>query len=117
MTETAEQKSPDSNKVKILILGAGMAGLSAANHLIKNGCQDFKILEARSRVGGRIVGIDIGSQKVSSMFSCSTTGRYSSRSYVRKFTAKVKLHTGRLQFHAYHWNMGGNMVKTNCFFL
>lgn len=64
MTETAEQKSPDSNKVKILILGAGMAGLSAANHLIKNGCQDFKILEARSRVGGRIVGIDIGSQKI-----------------------------------------------------
>lgn len=41
-----------------------MAGLSAANHLIKNGVTDFKILEARGRIGGRIVSIDIGAQKV-----------------------------------------------------
>lgn len=41
-----------------------MAGLSAANHLLKNGVTDFKILEARGRIGGRIVSIDIGAQKV-----------------------------------------------------
>jgi len=43
-----------SNRCKILIIGAGMAGLSAASHLVKNGVTDFKILEARNRIGGRI---------------------------------------------------------------
>ena len=51
------------NKCKVLIIGAGMAGLSAANHLIKNGFDSFKILEARNRVGGRIVSIDLGKQQ------------------------------------------------------
>lgn len=41
-----------------------MAGLSAANHLVKNGCKNFKILEARNRIGGRICQIDIGASKV-----------------------------------------------------
>ncbi|GBP00766.1 Spermine oxidase [Eumeta japonica] len=36
-----------------------MAGLAAANHLIKNGVDDFKILEARKRIGGRIVAIPL----------------------------------------------------------
>lgn len=53
------------HKCKVLIIGAGMAGLSAANHLIKNGLNDFKILEARSRIGGRIISIEMGKQKVS----------------------------------------------------
>lgn len=51
-------------KCKVIIIGAGMAGLSAANHLIKNGISNFKILEARNRVGGRIISLDMGSQKV-----------------------------------------------------
>lgn len=50
---------------KVIIIGAGMAGLSAANHLIKNGLTDFRILEARGRTGGRIVSIDLGAEKVS----------------------------------------------------
>lgn len=50
---------------KVIIIGAGMAGLSAANHLIKNGLTDFRILEARNRTGGRIVSIDLGADKVS----------------------------------------------------
>lgn len=51
-------------KCKVLIIGAGMAGLSAANHLIKNGFTNFRILEARNRIGGRIISIDLGVQKV-----------------------------------------------------
>lgn len=47
-------------KCKIIIVGAGMAGLSAANHLIKNGCSDFIVLEGRKRIGGRIVSIKVG---------------------------------------------------------
>lgn len=54
-----------SKHVEIVIIGAGMAGLSAAKHLMKNGRSDFLILEARNRIGGRIISIDVGSQKVS----------------------------------------------------
>ncbi|KAF2900050.1 hypothetical protein ILUMI_06134 [Ignelater luminosus] len=53
-----------TNKCKVIIVGGGMAGLSAAYHLSKNGCSDFKLLEARRRIGGRIVQIDIGNEKV-----------------------------------------------------
>lgn len=37
----------------IIIIGAGLSGLLAAYHLKKEGIP-FKILEARTRVGGRI---------------------------------------------------------------
>lgn len=50
---------------KVIIIGAGMSGLSAANHLMQNGCDSFCILEGRSRIGGRIVSIPLGQQKVS----------------------------------------------------
>lgn len=53
-----------SKHVEIVIIGAGMAGLSAAKHLMQNGRSDFLILEARNRIGGRIISIDVGSQKV-----------------------------------------------------
>lgn len=48
------------NSCKILIIGAGMAGLSAANHLLKNAESDFLIVEARDRVGGRIHASTLG---------------------------------------------------------
>lgn len=63
-TADAEQATGKQHKCRVLIIGAGMAGLSAANHLIKNGLNDFKILEARSRIGGRIISIEMGKQKV-----------------------------------------------------
>lgn len=52
------------NYSKVLIVGAGMAGLSAAYHFAKNHFMDFKVLEARGRIGGRIVQIPIGPEKV-----------------------------------------------------
>lgn len=52
------------NQCQVIIIGGGMAGLSAANHLAKNGIDDFRILEARNRLGGRIISVDIGAQKV-----------------------------------------------------
>jgi len=47
----------NSNKVyhsQVVIIGAGMAGITAANKLYQNGIKDIVILEARSRIGGRI---------------------------------------------------------------
>lgn len=52
------------HKTKIIIVGAGMAGLSAAYYLSRNGCTDFKILEGRGRIGGRIIQISMGNEKV-----------------------------------------------------
>nr|XP_021181685.2 peroxisomal N(1)-acetyl-spermine/spermidine oxidase [Helicoverpa armigera] len=57
-------KKCDTNKCNILIIGAGMAGLSAANYLHKNGMEDFIILEARKRIGGRIISIPMKNQNV-----------------------------------------------------
>lgn len=48
------------NDSRILIIGAGLSGLSAANHLVKHGVKDFNILEARNRIGGRVISIPLG---------------------------------------------------------
>ncbi|ALC45643.1 CG8032 [Drosophila busckii] len=64
---SAQAQGSNSTNVKVLIIGAGMAGLSAANHLLQNGCKTDEILivEARGRVGGRIVSIPLSNnQKV-----------------------------------------------------
>lgn len=53
-----------TNHHKVIIIGAGIAGLSAANALLSNGINDFKILEARNRIGGRIISIEVGSQRI-----------------------------------------------------
>ncbi|XP_045449773.1 peroxisomal N(1)-acetyl-spermine/spermidine oxidase [Melitaea cinxia] len=52
------------NKYNVIIIGAGIAGLAAANHFIKNGMDDFIILEARNRIGGRIISIPLKNHNV-----------------------------------------------------
>lgn len=49
---------------KILIVGAGLSGISAAANLVENGFKDIVILEAEDRIGGRIHSIDYGSGKI-----------------------------------------------------
>ena len=44
----------------VLIIGAGIAGIAAAEYLTRNGFTDFKILEATDRVGGRIWTLHLG---------------------------------------------------------
>ncbi|XP_059145295.1 protein anon-37Cs-like [Physella acuta] len=48
------------SEIKILIIGGGMAGLSAANRLLALGYRNVKILEASNRLGGRIKRFDFG---------------------------------------------------------
>ncbi|KAK3090336.1 hypothetical protein FSP39_011025 [Pinctada imbricata] len=48
------------NQVRIIIVGAGIAGLSAAQRLYKEGFQDVTILEGSNRTGGRICTTDFG---------------------------------------------------------
>lgn len=53
-SSTARAFTPNSSRPKILILGAGMAGLSAARALHDSGLFEVTVLEARQRLGGRI---------------------------------------------------------------
>lgn len=55
----SEDSIKQKNKYDVIIVGAGIAGLSAAYHLAKNGFTDFLILEARKRIGGRIINIQV----------------------------------------------------------
>lgn len=38
---------------KVIIIGAGVSGCNAAKTLVENGIEDFLILEATNRIGGR----------------------------------------------------------------
>lgn len=40
--------------VRVCIIGAGVAGLGAAQRLIQSGVDDIVVLEADDRIGGRI---------------------------------------------------------------
>ncbi|AXF24794.1 amine oxidase [Burkholderia pyrrocinia] len=44
----------------VAIIGAGLAGLTAARDLRYAGCESFVVLEARDRVGGRTLNYDVG---------------------------------------------------------
>jgi len=54
----------DENYHQFIVIGGGISGLSAASHLSKNGFNDFKLLEARNRLGGRVATMQIGGSKV-----------------------------------------------------
>lgn len=45
---------------QILIIGAGIAGISCGEYLTRNGLTNFKILEATDRTGGRIWSVELG---------------------------------------------------------
>lgn len=47
------KKKPRTHRTKVLILGAGVAGITAAKTLQQNGVHDFLILEAQDYIGGR----------------------------------------------------------------
>lgn len=44
----------DDKNIKIVVVGAGAAGIAAASKLYEYGFNDVKILEAEDRIGGRI---------------------------------------------------------------
>lgn len=43
---------------KVIIIGAGIAGIAAATRLYENGIKDIVILEAEDRIGGRIHSVE-----------------------------------------------------------
>ncbi|WP_085640726.1 MULTISPECIES: FAD-dependent oxidoreductase [unclassified Pseudomonas] len=61
--DTAEGGAGDV--LDVAIIGAGLAGLTAARDLQRAGCEAFAVLEARDRVGGRTLNHNLGSGFVS----------------------------------------------------
>ncbi|KAL5995277.1 hypothetical protein ACLOJK_025335 [Asimina triloba] len=53
-----------STSCSVIIVGAGISGISAAKVLAENGVEDLVILEASDRIGGRIRTEDFGGLKV-----------------------------------------------------
>ena len=51
--------SSASARKKVIVVGAGIAGIGAAKELSKNSDFDVKILEASQRVGGRVLTINV----------------------------------------------------------
>uniref|UniRef100_H0ZKZ9 Spermine oxidase n=1 Tax=Taeniopygia guttata TaxID=59729 RepID=H0ZKZ9_TAEGU len=45
---------------RIVVIGAGLAGLSAAKALLESGFTDVTVLEATDRIGGRVQSVQIG---------------------------------------------------------
>ncbi|XP_017863457.1 PREDICTED: spermine oxidase-like [Drosophila arizonae] len=59
---TAERKTKQT--ARIVIIGAGASGIAAATRLLELGFRNVKILEAESRVGGRINTVPFGDSVV-----------------------------------------------------
>ncbi len=59
------QNCPSDLDADVIIIGAGMAGISAANKLQKNELKNILILEASDQVGGRVESVEFGGVTVS----------------------------------------------------
>ncbi|OJZ88090.1 hypothetical protein ASPFODRAFT_184297 [Aspergillus luchuensis CBS 106.47] len=55
---------PTCKDTDVLILGAGVAGLTAAQTFLDNGVNDFIVLEARDESGGRLYSRDFAGHKI-----------------------------------------------------
>ena len=54
MAERSSSSPVQVNKTKVLILGAGLSGVTAAKTLLGRNIPDFLILEGKNYTGGRI---------------------------------------------------------------
>lgn len=54
---------PLSSGPRIVVIGAGLAGLAAAKTLLENGFTDVAVLEASDCIGGRVLSVQHGERR------------------------------------------------------
>ncbi|TXH05946.1 MAG: FAD-dependent oxidoreductase [Nevskiaceae bacterium] len=64
-TASAGAAGNAADPLDVVIVGAGLSGLTAARDLRRAGCESFVVLEARDRVGGRTLNHDLGDGHIS----------------------------------------------------
>ncbi len=64
-SDVARGRGEAADVLDVAIVGAGLAGLTAARDLHRAGCDSFVVLEARDRVGGRTLNHDLGDGRIS----------------------------------------------------
>lgn len=55
---------------RIVVIGAGLAGLAATKVLLKNGFTDVTVLEASDHIGGRVQSVQLGERTEKTLFNC-----------------------------------------------
>jgi len=65
LTSSYARAEASGDVLDVVIIGAGLAGLTAARDLRLAGCESFVVLEARDRVGGRTLNHDLGNGYIS----------------------------------------------------
>ncbi|MCA8022515.1 flavin monoamine oxidase family protein [Burkholderia metallica] len=65
LARAADAVAGSDGVLDVAIIGAGLAGLTAARDLKRAGCASFVVLEARDRVGGRTYNHDLGGGRIS----------------------------------------------------
>lgn len=55
---------PLSSCPRIVVIGAGLAGLAAAKTLLENGFTDVTVLEASDCIGGRVLSVQHGERRI-----------------------------------------------------
>lgn len=58
---------------RVVVIGAGLAGLAAAKALLEQGFTDVTVLEASSHIGGRVQSVKLGECHLSPATSKSTS--------------------------------------------
>ncbi|RUS72354.1 hypothetical protein EGW08_019890, partial [Elysia chlorotica] len=71
-------------KVRIVVVGAGLAGLSAAAELLRQGFRDVTVLEASNRVGGRLYSVCLQPGKSDDNDEASADLKPSDRQFVEQ---------------------------------